>query len=383
MTDRVVMCLRGRMLEKFVGRALEEGVRFEEIRRSASCELCLAATERDAARLAALAEEYGMDLSVVRKEGWPVLKQKRGALGARGAGFVLGLCLLLMFASHIWRVEARSLDGLADTDLLRAVERTAAAYGARPGARRGNVDREALALAIQARWPEFRYVAVRSTGVFLRVDVAMEDPAPPVYDLADRRDLLAARDAVVVRVETLAGKAAVKEGDTVRRGQVLIRGEERADAGNTRGVRALGEVVGRVWFQAECRLPTEKLLTGRTGARRVSAVLRLGAWQWPLSPAEDYPCQEVETETLPVGGLYLPVRVVRRTLYEARERIVPQDPVNLTAQAEDEALRLARLSLPEGARETGRWVDFEETNGTLTARATVEAQMDIAVPRTE
>ncbi len=383
MTDRVEMRLRGHMLEKFVGRALREGVSFQTVMRTGAHEMLLAVSAKDADRVLVMAEEYRMDLTVVSEAGRPLWRRRFRERGTLLLGIALGIMLTVSFTARIWRVEAVSLDGMADEEMLKAIERHAAEWGAGPGALRAALDSDALAMDIQARWPGLTHVSVRLNGVYLMVEIASEEPAPEIYDISAGRDLVAARDAVIVHVEPLAGMAQVRAGDTVRRGQVLIRGEERIDTDVTRGIRALGEVVGRVWFSAECRLPLEERIVERTGNARVSSELRLGAWSVRLTDAEDFLCQQTEEEILPIGGLFLPLRIVRTVRYEARERSVPHDAAALRAQGEAWALELARAKLPGGAEETGCWVDFTEDNGMLTAKATIEAQMNIAVGRAE
>jgi tRNA A22 N-methylase len=55
----------------------------------------------------------------------------------------------------------------------------------------------------------------------------------------------------------------------------------------------------------------------------------------------------------------------------------------LVADISPLALEKARALLPDGAEETACWVDFTENNGIVSARATIEAQMDIAAGRTQ
>lgn len=381
MTDRVIMRLRGRMLERFVDRAVRSGVRFERIGRTGEYEFVLIIRSAYAGQLLALAEEYRMDLTVTGEEGWPKVSRRLRERGTMTLGLMLGLAVIVLFTSRIWRVQAVSLDGMADETMLAAIEQCVSKFGAQPGTERNSLDREALAMEIQAQWPELTHVSVKLDGVYLRVEVAMEAAAPDVYDISASRDLVADRDAVIVRIEPLAGKAAVKPGDAVRRGQVLIRGEERVDTEETVGVRALGQAIARVWFEAECKLPLNRTERSRTGGMRTSSQLILGRWTWPLTDSQDYSCQDVEVQTLPVGGLYLPVYIERIIRYEAEERTVPSDTAQIYAQAEAWAVELAREKLPGGAEETECWVDFTDQDGMLTARATIEAHMNIAVER--
>ncbi|MBQ2955126.1 MAG: sporulation protein YqfD [Clostridia bacterium] len=383
MTDRVELRLRGRMLEKFVGRAIREGIAFQTVERTGPGEMRLAASEKDAGRIMAMAEEYGMETCVIGAAGKPYVRERLRERGSLALGILMGVLLVVSFTSRIWRVEAVSLDGAADRDTLEAVQRSAQEWGARPGILRMHVDREQLAADLQAMWPEMTHVSVRLSGVFLRVEVASEERAPGVYDSSDVRDLFASRDAIVVYAEPLAGKAAVKAGDTVRRGQVLIKGEERIGDEEVRRIRALGKVIGRVWFSAECTLPTTETLRVRTGRRSVSSEIRLGRWAWMIARGEEYPCQETETEMLPVGGLFLPVRIVRTVRWEAEEIVSPLNREQLMAEGEAWALEMARAKLPDGAEESACWVDFTEKNGMIIARATIEAQMNIAADRSE
>lgn len=383
MTDRVELRLRGRMTERFVGRALRDGVVFQIVERTGPGELYLAAAERDAGRLMALAEEYGLDLRVTAAAGKPYWRQRAHERGTLALGILMGLLLVASFTSRIWRVETVSPDGTADEALLSAVGRCAQEQGAKPGVLRTEIDRERLAADIQAEWPGLTHVSVRLSGVILRIEIAEEQPAPGIYNPDDCRDLVAARDAVVVRVEPLAGKAAVQPGDVVRRGQILIRGEERTGEEEMRRIRALGHVTGRVWFTAECDLPAEETIRTRTGRKSAFTELRLGKYAFALSEGQEYACMETEQEILPVGGLFLPLSVVRTTVWEAEERTVPLNRDSLMKQGEAWALELARGRLPAEAQETACWVEFTENDGMITARATIEAQMDIAADRSD
>lgn len=55
--------------------------------------------------------------------------------------------------------------------------------------------------------------------------------------------MVAARDGIVDSIRTKAGTALVQPGDVVRKGQILIRGEERTGSG-VRAVSARGVVMG-------------------------------------------------------------------------------------------------------------------------------------------
>ena len=378
MTDRVRLCVKGRFPERFIQRALSEGVRFETVRRTDTRELLVEAATPDARAVCALAERLGLQACVESREGWRWALQAALRRSTLLAGLMLCGALVMLFAAHVWFVDVTALDTPLPPAEEAALRLRLAEMGAWSGAWRSDIDPAFLSARLLSEFDGLTYAGARLRGVRLAVEYQTEDAPPPIYQADEARSLTAARDAVVLSVEALDGRACVKPGDTVRAGQLLISGEERAGADETRAVRAQGHVMGRVWFTARREGALMETVRTRTGGRRQAAALRLFGWRWPLTEAAEFACQDEETDILPIGGLYLPAVVERRTLREARESVVPADRGALEASLSREALDAAAAQLPEGAWESARWTQTREEDGVLVVEATVEAAMDIA-----
>ena len=379
MTDRVTMTVSGRFPERFVERALARGARFDEIRRDSPRKLLVAASASDARTVAALAEELGLRARVIRRAGWPVWLDRAKARGTLAAGLLLGAALVTAFAGRVWRVDVTALEGALPPEDEARLADWLAEEGVRPLMRRGDVDPALLSARLLGEFDALSYAGVRLRGVRLTVEYRLADAAPEVYRPAEAGCLVASRDAIVLSVQPLAGKACVRPGDAVRAGQLLISGEERTGAETIRAVKALGVVSGRVWFEARRAAALTETVRRPTGRWRTASALRLFGWRLPLAGAEDFPCQDETVDFLPVGGLYLPAAIERRTLFEVIEEVRPADRADLAARLEREALEAARARLPQGAAERLFWTETEERDNTLSVRAVIEAEMDIAI----
>ena len=281
----------------------------------------------------------------------------------------LVLALLLAFSGG---ALAESIE-----DALTSEEENKAIYSEE----KVSVEKNDLAAAAS----EYSFVGVRLEGVRLLIEAAPAVPEPELYALSNARDLVAGCDGVVISVNVQSGAACVKPGDTVMRGQPLIRGEERVTKEKTRSIAALGEVVARTWVVGEASAPLGRTESVRTGRSSVSAGLRLLSFAWPLREGETYSSQEEEIEILPIGGLFLPLEIHRTTAVETAEH---------TIEADESALRRALAVLawseanlrwtqdcPEGTP-TDRWLEYtRDAQGNLRARAVCELNSNIAVTR--
>ena len=308
--------------------------------------------------------------------------KRRGTLAASILAFALVSALML---GRIWRVDVAFTGNAPQLGEASALFAALDGLGVHPGIR-GNIDTAWLAGELSARVPGCSFIGVQRQGVRLLVTAAPEVPAPELYALDDARDLYARLSGIVVSVNARAGTPCVHPGDAVRRGQLLIRGEERDRDDAVRPIAALGEVVVRTWFTGAASLPGSATITRPTGNTSADTRLSMSGYEIPIVRGRNFSRQSVEVEQLPIVGLYVPVALRRELHRELCSETVPVDGDKRKAQ-------LASLSMADAsARMTaeapgncviaGHWVEYEYTGGgTLTARAVIEITTDTATTR--
>ncbi len=374
MSGPVVLRHRGLMVEKLIDRARSEGIRIGSAERISARETLLRTGDTDADRLMKLAERYKLDVKVVRVGGIPRVKAAFRQRMAMALSLVILLSALAILSGRAWLVEVR-LTGAEPAGLEAAMRK----LGVRVGMDLGGLDAYALSQRLLSEAGDLTYVGVKRQGVRLLIDAVGEDQPPALYDPEAARDLRAVRDGVVESVTVLAGMAAVKPGDTVRRGQVLIRGEEKVTDELTRGVCALGSVVARVWVEgaAEASTSLEELVP--TGGERTESALTGPYFVLPLTNAEPFRLEKREESFLPVGGLFVPLGVSRVRHVELKSRVTQLDAETVKREISEKALRIARANRPEMSDEIDKWVDYSMIEGEkIRARAVLELRMNIA-----
>lgn len=380
----VLLRVEGALLEKLLQRALDRGARFARIRRSGARAMTLATDDQGAQILLGLCKKYGLNLRVLRRGGMAALRDRLRARWTLLPCAALGLLLCALALSRLWWVDVRFTGPCAELGSRVAILQALESSGVRAGMPAAKIDADGLQRQLLAECAGYSFIGVRRQGVRLLVEASPEVPAPQLYALHRARDLVAARDGVVESISVRAGVACVKPGDTVRAGDLLIRGEERKSDEETAPVAALGEVVARCWFEDSARAPLEQRELRRTGRASRGCRLRLFGMEFVLSPCERFDSEEVETEILPVGGLFLPLELERCAHYETRAHSAPADgaalEARLSALSRAGALRKIAVSGADFDRAQS-WTEASRADGFMTVRAVYEIYTDIAVTR--
>ena len=369
---RVRFTIRGLNLERLMNEAGKRKIRLMRVVRKGSRTAEITCGEKDCVTLSALAREKGYETGEARPVGWLRWLRFFRARWGLPAGAVLGAVLTAFSLRFVWRVQIENA-GAYGADVRTFLEEK----GIRPGILRSEVDLSALREEMEWRWPAVQWVRTEWAGVTLRILLDEGVRAPQVETRGENGDVVAAEDGILLRLTVYAGTPAAKAGDLVRAGQVLIRGEERGRDGGMHPVKARGEAVARVWVAARCQMPLWEEKTSPTGRREGRWVIETPFFSWSPREQPSYLTWDLETETLPLGGAWAPVRLRRETYWEASAERTPRDAEETKRECAAAAMRLLTEAL-SGDETVDKWINFSMIEGdAVRAEAVAEVRRDI------
>lgn len=378
------------MKERFLCRFQAEGLHLEKLMRLAAAQqIPLTRIRRKGRRLTGCAPEAALPQlrELAARGGWAL--DVRGYAGlsclreqVKRRWLVCVLCLLAVAGvvtamQLVWAVEL--VDAGAYAGDVRAFLQT---QGIHPLMWRAQADLPALRDALEWRYPRVAWVEVGWRGTVLRIRLVEGVPQGETVDWHGSRDVVASRDGVVVSVVPLAGTARCKPGDTVRKGQVLIAGEERDGADTLRPVAARGKVTARVWDGARVRMSIMERQTVYTGAVLERTCIQTPWFSlWPRAES-GFQQQDVEVTRVPLGGVFFPMWVQRERCLEAQVGAAPRPLAEVQGEAGLAALRKLRMQVGSGEVFIDKWVDYCMINSEiLEAVAMGERRVEIGVPQ--
>lgn len=342
----VSLRLRGENLEKVINMALARGIYIWDIRRRDDC-ILLKVRNSGYEALKTIADEQNFAIELLKSEGLPfyktVMKRRLGLLG----GALLFILTLYIMSSFVWFVQVSGNNKVDRNRILM----TAAHYGIKVGAGKWTFSRTAVEEAMLREISELAYIQCDIRGV--KANIKVVEKILPDVDITGPCNIVANRDGVIDEVLVLDGQAAVKAGDVVARGDILISGTvvpptpsdmieglpaPSADAG-THQVRARGQVKARTWYEGygECsRKLEETVLTGKV----FSQIYLESPWKKVLLKGKgDNPFviyEQTEKEWRSPFGNWGIIKIVSK-----------EQTVNSTEYTESEAIEIARAKALE------------------------------------
>ena len=278
----VEILVRGPHLEKFINLATNSGLLLWDVKRVGPDVLHVKLRAHGFRRIRGYARRSQATVRLHRKRGWPFVQRRLQRRRTFLLGCVLFLAGLVYLSTLVLVIRVEGFEG-SDRQQLIA---TLAKLGVKPGisrqsllARKALVEREVMLETPQAVW-----FGLNLRGVVADVTVVKrQSPPPPQANY----DLIAGRDGLVTKVVVIRGTSAVKEGDTVAPGDLLISGVEwkhdKASAELVKiAVPANGIVEARVWQDIEVMEPRVCWRVTPAQERLTVYSLRVGRQLWPV-----------------------------------------------------------------------------------------------------
>ncbi|HHX87972.1 MAG TPA: sporulation protein YqfD [Firmicutes bacterium] len=384
----LVVLVSGQGVERFLNLALVRGISFWDLQKSqqgAQLSIGLPTFKR----LRPLVKKSRCRLHIIRKSGLPFEKVKL----RRRRGLVLGalffLTVIYILTSFIWFIEVTGNQMITEKEVLQLVEQ----LGVRPGTWKKKLNLFELEQDISRLHSGISWAGCRIRGTLLEIEIAehLVEPEPD----SGPADLVAAKDGLIERVLIIEGQAVVKPGDTVSKGDLLIRGIRtyndyhfsEGEQPPPEAVQAKGEVEARVWYEASVQINTKGKLKVESGNYKTGYYLSWPEGSLYLWGARNDPYeisrQEASRLSLKWRNLFFPVEVKLTRYYEiiVEERDISPEQALLLSR--EEAKKQARSQIPEGVPAGATFFEECTVQGRRGVRAVVETRENIATLRVQ
>lgn len=374
----VRFCARGGFPERFINLCGKEEIPLWDISGGkremyASTSLCGYRKIRSCAR------KSGMLPHIIKRRGLPFWLRSHKNRAGLLFGAAAGVMLVLYFSTMVWTVEVSGNDKVPDEKILTVFEE----MGVRPGVKKRKIDADKLQAEGLSKIPELSWLAVNVKGSSAVIEVRERVPKPEMAETGEPQNLVAVRDGRIASVEVYEGKAAVKRGDEILKGELLVNGIVTNYDSSVTLCHARGKVTAYTKRILEYRQPYETKMLCKSEEYQKGVTLTFFNLKIPvLKPRikSEKTYTEVKRCFIKKDSVQLPVGFTETEVYGCEDKELTLSEKRALALASS---HLAEKELSElaGAAVLSRNVTAEFTDSECVLRGEYRCEETIAAPQ--
>ncbi len=262
----VIIYVTGFSVERFINLAANRGIFIWDVIPQRNC-VIMKASAKNIEQLRECGIKTGCRFEIEGEYGLPVFLRRCAGRKAYVSGFLALAAAMYIMSSFIWTVRVVGAERINADDIIESCRQN----GLAPGKLKYGLDLYELGEKLMLEYSDISWIALNLEGTGVTVNIVETIPKTQYVEREKPMDVVASSDGIIESIAVSSGSAVVKEGDEVKKGDILIScavplrdGEEIT---GEKYVSASGEVKAVKEYELEGSSPlnyNEKVFTGKT-----------------------------------------------------------------------------------------------------------------------
>lgn len=311
--------IEGYSVEKLINICIKKKIFFWNIKREKSTIIYTNIGVREFKELAQIAKQTGCRVKILDKKGMPFILHKYKKRKIIIFLLLFIIIALLSLSQFIWNIKIEGNNNISTQELTAILE----SKGIKIGILKNSIDKQKIINEIRLERDDIAWIGIDVQGTNVTVEVVETSAKPEIVNEEDYCNVVSDKDAQIVKISAQNGIPAVKEGDIVTKGDILIQGWIDGKYTGTRYVHANGEVQGKVWYTQKEQVPLNQVVERLTGNEEQKYKIKINNFTInlfkTLSKFEKYDTIEASNKLKIFSNFYLPIELIKVTNKEKLE----------------------------------------------------------------
>lgn len=311
--------VEGYFVEKFINKCINEGILFWNIKRDKTTIAYMNVGVKDFKKLCIIAKKSKCRVKVLNKKGVPFVLNKYRKRKVFLILIVLILMVLYISSKFVWNIKVEGLSNINPEEIVKMLDER----GLKEGKRKSKIDTQKIIHDIRLERSDIAWIGISIEGTNATVKVVEAESKPEIINEEDYCNIVATKDAQIVKVSAQNGIPAVKADDIVTKGDILVAGWIDGKYTGTRYVHAEGEVQAKVWYTQKAKVELKQLKQRNTGNYENKYKIKMNNFTInffkTLSKFEKYDTIETCKQIKLFSNFYLPFELIKVVNTEKEE----------------------------------------------------------------
>ena len=321
----VNIVVEGFFIERFINICISKKIFFWNTNRKKSTVFSANIGVKDYREVVKIAKKCQCKIKITHKKGLPFLlhRYRKRKIFAATLGVIV--LVIITVSNFIWNIEIKGLNETKQQEILQFIQ----AQGVDIGKYKNNVDIQNLINKIRIERDDIAWIGMEIKGTNLIIEIVEADKKPEIINENEYCNIIATKDAIISKVKAQNGTPVVKEGDTVKKGDVLIQGWLEGKYTDPRYVHAEGEIIAKVWYSDKEKIYYNQILENKTGNSEKKYSINIKNFQInlfkTLSNFENYDTIRTIKKLKLTSNFYLPIEIIVNENFEKQKNEITYD----------------------------------------------------------
>lgn len=377
----VIINVKGNFVEKFINLCANKGIYLWDVRRKMTHSMILKVSVKGFKAMRGIAKKTRCKVKIVRKIGIPFVKYRYRKRKTFFAGFIIFFGIIYLLSSFIWVIEIRGASKVKPQVIVDFL----AINGIKPGIFKRDFDKNKIIADMLINIDDLSWIDLKQVGTKLIVDIVERVQKPPMLDRSIPCNIYSTHDGVIKNIITKNGVALVREGDVIRKGQILVTGivENKLNLSDVHYVHSDAVINAVTWYHGNAQININQVKRERTGAFKAGYSLKIFSDYYNVfrgnSPFKNFDYKEENIRLVLWKNYELPIEFVVKKYYEVKDKKYILTEEQAKSEASKQAMEAAEKLIPKTAIVSDKKVEFQliNDNKTVTAKVIIQCTEEV------
>ncbi len=333
--------VEGFFIERFINICISKKILLWNIKRKKSTIMYANIGINDYKKIKPIAKKTKSRISIQNKKGLPFVVHKY-----RKRKIFVGLLAIIFIAlfvmsKFIWNIEIKGNNQISKAEILEELNK----QGLKIGAYKGKINSNSIINRVRLDRDDIAWMGIDLEGTNAIVEIKETSKAPEIINENEYCNIVSNKEGMITKINVQNGTAVVKEGDIVKKGDILVQGYLEGKYTGIRYVHAKADIEAKIWYSKKEKVFLKQQIQVPTGATEEKYTLNINNFKInfykTLSKFENYDTINENKKLMIFSNFYLPIEIIKKTNYEYvnEEKIYTEEElIQLTQEKIEEEL---------------------------------------------
>ncbi len=317
--------IEGYYIERFINTCMQKNILLWGIKRTKSSIMYAKVGASDFKSACKIAKKHQCKIKINGKRGMPFVAKRYRRRKIFIVLLILVIAIIFAISRFIWNVEVTGNSKISSEEILQIAKED----GLKNGILKNKINTENIINKIRMNREDIAWIGIDIKGTNAIIKIVEADAKPDIIDENDFCNITAKKDGVICKISAQNGTIMVKEGDSVKKGDVLISGWMEGKYTGRYYVNSNGEVMAKINYSQTEKIDKKETKRDKTGKTNIKYAIKFNNFKINfykrLSKFENYDTIESSKNVKIFSNFYLPIEFIKYTNYEVNESEISND----------------------------------------------------------